>query len=102
MSKKNITFANVECDEPTALAYTDFTKPMPILEGEAAERFIETMEENERKAAERAKQPMTKKEAERKLSFSKILYEYEKDNLKKLEDEIKSLEDYINNFNGKD
>jgi hypothetical protein len=102
MSKKNITLANVECDEPTALAYTDFTKPMPILEGEVAERFVKTMEENKRKAAERAKQPMAKKEAERKLSFSKILYEYEKDNLAKLENEIKSLEEYINNFNGKD
>ena len=94
MSKKNITFALD--DEPTALAFTDFTKPMPILEGEAAERFIHTMEENERKAAERAKQPMTKEEAEKKLSHSKIIYQFEKDRLKKLEEEITKLEDFIN------
>lgn len=94
MSKKRTTFAD-DYDEPTALAYTDFTKPMPILEGEDAERFIRTMRENERKAKERAKIPMTKDEAEEKLSYARIIYEFEKDKLKKMEEEIKKLEEYI-------
>lgn len=96
MSKKSNTFAD-DYDEPIgALAYTDFSKPTPILKGKDAERFIRIMEENERKAAERAKQPMTKEEAERKLSYSKVIYELEKNRLKDLEEEIKKLEEYIN------
>lgn len=99
MSKKNITFANEYDDDPVGvLAYTDFTKPMPILEGEDAERFIRTMEENERKAKEMAKQPMTKEEAEKRLSQEKIIYRFEKDRLKEMEDNIKKLEEYINKF----
>ena len=94
MSKKRTTFVD-DYDEPTALAYTDFTKPMPILEGENAERFIRTMRETERKAAERAKIPMTKDEAEEKLSYIRIIYEFEKDKLKEMEEEIKKLEEYI-------
>jgi len=96
MSKKSNTFAD-DYDEPIgALAYTDFSKPSPILEGENAERFIRKMEENERKAAEKAKKPMTKEDAKRKLSCSKIIYEFEKNRLKELEEEIKKLEEYIN------
>lgn len=98
MSKKIHTFANeYENDEPIgALAYTDFSKPSPILQGEDAERFFRIMEENERKAAEKAKQPMTKAEAEQRLSFMKIMYEFEKKNLEEKAKEIKALEDYIN------
>jgi len=101
MSKKNNTFANVIEDEPTALAYTDFTKPMPILEGEDAERFLRIMEENERKAKERAKQPMALEEAENRLSYYKIILQFEKDKINDIEKEIKDLEEYINSFNGK-
>ena len=97
MSKKIHTFANeYENDEPIgALAYTDFSKPSPILQGEDAERFFRIMEENERKAAEKAKQPMTKAEAEQRLSFMKIMYDFEKNRLKDIEEEIKKLEEYI-------
>jgi hypothetical protein len=100
MSKKNNTFASEIDYEPTALAYTDFTKPMPILEGEDAERFLRIMEENERKAKERAKIPMTLKEAESKLSCSKIILQFEKDKVKELEQKIEDLEKYIKNLNG--
>ena len=98
MSKKNNIFANENTDdEPIgALAYTDFSMPSPILQGEDAERFYRIMEENERKAAEKAKQPMTKAEAEQRLSFMKIMYEFEKKNLEEKAKEIKALEDYIN------
>ena len=98
MSKKIHTFANeYENDEPIgALAYTDFSMPSPILQGEDAERFYRIMEENERKAAEKAKQPMTKAEAEKRLTYMKIMYKFEKKNLEEKAKEIKALEDYIN------
>jgi len=95
MSKKKDTFA-FDNDEPTALAYTDFTKPMPILEGEVAERFIRNMEENDRKAAERTKRPITVEEAKKELMYSKIMYEFEMGKLKELEERIKKLEEIIN------
>lgn len=48
--KQNTTFANE--DEPTALAFTDLSKPSPILKGEDAKRFVEHMMkvDHERKA----------------------------------------------------
>lgn len=94
MSKKYSTFAE-EFDEPTALA-TDSGHGIPILTGEVAERFVRMAEENERKAIEMSEKPMTKEEAEKKLSYSKIMYRFEKDRLKELEIEIKKLEDFIN------
>ena len=81
-----------EYDEPTALAYTDFTKPMPVLEGEDAERFVRIMEENEKKAKERAKLPPTKEEIDRELRYSKIMYDFNKRQLEELEERIKELE----------
>jgi hypothetical protein len=98
MSKKNNIFANENTDdEPIgALAFTDFSMPSPILQGEDAERFYRIMEENERKAAEKAKQPMTKAEAEKRLTYMKMIYEFEKNNLEEKAKEIKALEDYIN------
>ena len=98
MSKNNHTFAN-DYEEPTALAFTDFSKPMPILEGEDAERFISNMEENERKAKESANQPITKNEAEKLLSYNKIIREFELNRIKEIDKEIKKLEEIINNFN---
>ena len=102
MSKKNITLPNVDSEELTALAFTDFSKPSPILKGKDAERFIRLMEENERKAEELARLPKTKEEAERELSYNKILYNFEKDRLKDIEERTKKLEDYIKSFNGKE
>ncbi len=98
MSKKNNIFANENTDnEPIgALAFTDFSMPSPILQGEDAERFYRIMEENERKAAEKAKQPMTKAEAEKRLTYMKMIFEFEKNNLEEKTKEIKALDDYIN------
>lgn len=98
-SKKISTFAN---DEPTALAFTDFSKPTPILRGEDAERFIRIMEENEKKAEERAKIPPTKEELENKLNWMKLCYDFEKRQLEESEKEIKELEAKIKELkNGK-
>ena len=48
MSENLSNFANDFDDDPVGgLAYTDFSKPMPVLEGEDAERFVRMMEENE-------------------------------------------------------
>ena len=114
MSKKSTTFAN-DIEEPTAfansqyadkdydddpvgaLAYTDFTKPSPVLKGKDAERFILMMEENERKAAERAKQPMTVEEAKKQLSYEKMFLEMKENEVKEMKDSIKKLEEYIKN-----
>lgn len=93
-SEKSITLAQLN-DEPTALA-TDSGKVWPILEGKDAERFLRIMEDNERKAKEKAKRPMTKEEAETALIHKKIIYELEKSNLEKLEEEIKRLENIVN------
>ena len=97
-SKKLRIFASQS--EPTALAYTDFTKPMPTLKGKDAERFITMMEENNRKAEERAKTPPTLDELERRYGVSKMVFdmhkrelEDEENRLKKLEQEIKKIKE---------
>ena len=97
MSKKSVTFASDNDEEPTALAYTDYTKFSPVLKGKDAERFILMMEENERKAAERAKQPMTIEEAKKQLSYEKIFLEMKENEIKEMKDRIKKLEEYIKN-----
>ena len=86
-------FANdSDNEEPTALAYTDFSKPSPVLTGEDAERFIKQMEEAEKKAKERAKQPKTKAELESELAIMKMMYEYEERELNNLKNKIEELE----------
>lgn len=97
MSKKSVTFASDNDEEPTALAYTDFTKPVPVLNGKDAERFLLMMEENERKAAERAKRPMTIEEAKKKLLYEKMFLEMKENEVKEMKDNIKKLEEYIKN-----
>jgi hypothetical protein len=99
-SKKIRTFAKES--EPSALAFTDFSKPTPILEGEDAERFIRIMEENEKKALERAKIPPTKEELEKRLSSMRIIYDFDKRQLEESEKKIKKLEAKIKELeNGK-
>jgi hypothetical protein len=86
-------FANdSDNEEPTALAYTDFSKPSPVLTGEDAERFIKQMEEAEKKAKERAKQPKTKAELESELAIMRMMYEYEERELNNLKNKIEELE----------
>lgn len=94
MKEKKPNFADEYDDDPVgALAYTDFSKSVaPVLKGEDAERFIRMMEENEKKAAERAKLPKTKEELEGELSVKKMLYEFQERELKELKKEIEKLE----------
>lgn len=99
MSKKSNNFAsNYNVDDPVgALAYTDFSIPSPVLRGKDAERFIHMMEENERKAAESAKKPMTVEEAKKQLSFEKIFLQMKEDELKEINERIKKLKEIIKN-----
>jgi len=93
MSDKFCNFApDNDYEDPVGALATDVGKNIPVLEGEDAERFILMMEENERKAAERAKLPPTKEEIERRLSCAKIMYDFQKRQLEELEQEIKRLE----------
>jgi hypothetical protein len=93
MKKKNSNFAAESNDDlGGALAFTDFTKPAPVLEGDDAERFIRMMEENERKAKERAKQPKTVAELVGELGIMKVMYEYEERELNNLKKKIEKLE----------
>ena len=87
---------NFATDEPTALAYTDFSMPSPVLSGEAAEEFIKNMEEAEKRAEENAKKPKTEEDLRRELEFKKVLYEYEERELNNLKDEINKLEELLN------
>ena len=89
------TFASENDDPVGALAFTDFTKPSPSIKGKDAERFIRMMEENERKAEERAKIPPTKDELENRLNWMRLVYNFEKNQLEERENEIKELEDKI-------
>jgi hypothetical protein len=58
------------------------------------------MEENERKAAEKAKKPMTLEEAEKQLSYEKMFLSMKENELKEIKDRIKKLENYISTVNG--
>jgi hypothetical protein len=55
------------------------------------------MEENERKAAERAKRPMTIEEAKKQLSYEKMFLKMKENEVKEMKDRIKKLEEYIKN-----
>ena len=94
--EKNSIFVDEEIDDPVGgLAFTDFSKPTPVLEGEDAERFIRTMEENSKKAKERAKIPPTLEELKDRLSFQKMFLEWDKETIRKREEEIEALENKI-------
>lgn len=100
MSKNNPNFADEYDNDPVgALAFTDFTKPTPVLTGKDTERFIKMMEENEREAMERSKRPPTLEELKEQLVYEKMLYDMEKEQLvqrerviDKIETKIKELE----------
>ena len=85
-----------DIDDPVGcLAFTDFSKPTPVLKGKDAERFIRIMEENSRKAKERAKIPPTLEELKNRLSFEKMFLEMDKEEIRKREEKIKELENKI-------
>lgn len=101
MSKKNNIFAqnNDEDYEPSALAI-DSGRGIPILTGKSAERFLRMAEENEKKARERAKEPLTLQEAKDQIAFNKMFMESAMSSVKYYKEKIKKLEDYIKTING--
>ena len=94
--KKIRTFANDEDDyEPTALAFTDFTKPSPILEGKDAERFLKHMEEVELEVERRENIPPTLEELKTRLSYEELALSLDKDMIAFREKDISELKDKI-------
>lgn len=87
-SEKNRIFAE---SEPTALAFTDFSKPMLTLKGEDAERFIENMRKAEEEAERRKNEPPSLEDLKRQYSYGKMVLEMEKENLTKREKELEEL-----------
>lgn len=93
MSEKSTTFAS-EYDEPTALAsYSG--RGIPVLTGEAAERFERMARENEEKARIKSKEPMTLEDAKKELSHNKIFLKLAEDEVERYKDRIKKLERFI-------
>lgn len=96
MKEKSSTFApKNDTEEPTALA-TDVGKVIPILEGEVAERFLSIMRENDEKAKEAAKRPLTKEDAEKELAYERMFLRMAEEELKGRKNRIKKLEQIIN------
>lgn len=102
-SKKIRTFA-AEDNGLTALA-VDSGKPIPTLTGESARIFLERAAKVEEEVKRRVNEPPTLDSLKRELSFQKFFLESEerqiqerKGKIKKIEDEIKELEQ---NSNGK-
>ena len=57
---------------------------------------ITIMKKKSERAKKRKNKPITKEEAEQMIGFKKMMLEYEKNNVKNLEEEIKKLEEIIN------
>jgi hypothetical protein len=93
MSEKSSTFAD-DYDEPTVLA-TYSGHGIPILTGEAAERFERMAHENEEKARIKAKELMTLEDAKKELSHDKIFLKLAEDEVERYKDRIKKLERFI-------
>lgn len=90
IKEKNSTFA--ESDEPTALAYTDLSKPSPILEGEDAIRFLENARKAEEGYEKRKKEPLSLDELKRKYSYGMMVLEIDKESIKLREKELNELQ----------
>ena len=91
--KKNTNFAPDLDDDPVgALAFTDFSKPSPVLEGEDAERFIMKMAEAEKNARDRSERSKTKEEIEGELCVKKMLLDFQQREIDNLKKEIEILE----------
>lgn len=95
--KKNRIFAH---DEPTALA-TDSGKPIPILEGEDAARFIENMIKAEEEAEKRRLREPSLSELKEELSYQKMFLESEERMIEERKRKIMRLENRINDLEQK-
>lgn len=89
--------------EPTALA-TDVGKGIPILEGEAAERFLKLAKEAEDKAILNDGKEKTLKELKKDYNIKKMLVDFRKRELNEMERELEELERQIElkRINGED
>lgn len=94
MSKKISTFAN-DNDEPTALAFTDFTKPSPTISGDDAIRFYKNMKMVEEEAEKRKREPVSLEELKEEYSIGMMILEYEKKSIEKSEMKLEKIRNKI-------
>ena len=94
-SKKKRTFANDDYDEPTALAFTDFTKESPTLKGEDAIRFIERMEAVNKEYEKRKNEPPSLEQLKKEYSIGMMLLEMDKKSIEERELKLKELKNKI-------
>ena len=100
-SKKFRTFAQDYDDEPTALAI-DSGKPIPILTGESAIRFLERAAAVEEEAKRRMNEPPSLEFLQRELTFQKFFLEEDERKIVERKEKIKKLEEKIKEIkNGK-
>lgn len=81
--------------EPTALAFTDFTKPTPILSGDAAVRFLERAKQVEEEARKQRNKPLTLEQLEKQLMYEEFFLEDDRRALMEREDRIENLKNKI-------
>lgn len=98
-SKKFRTFAQDCDDEPSALAI-DNGKPIPILTGESAARFLGRAAAVEEEAKRRMNEPPTLESLQRELYFQKFFLETEERQLEERRRKIEKLEKKIEELNG--
>ena len=98
-SKKLRNFAS-ENDEPTALA-NDFGKPIPILTGESACRFLQKAIEAEEEAKKRRNTPLTLEQLEQQLSFEEFFLQDDLRAIKEREERIRNLKNKIKELRDK-
>lgn len=91
MSDEFRTFANE--NEPSALACG--CKPIPILSGDAAVRFLERAKQVEEEARKQRNKPLTLEQLEKQLMYEEFFLEDDRRALREREDRIENLKNKI-------
>ena len=87
---RNFTSEN---DEPSALACG--FKPIPILSGDAAVRFLERAKQVEEEARKQRNKPLTLEQLEKQLMYEEFFLEDDRRALREREDRIENLKNKI-------
>lgn len=87
---RNFTSEN---DEPSALACG--FKPIPILSGDAAVRFLERAKQVEEEARKQRNKPLTLEQLEKQLMYEEFFLEDDRRTLREREDRIENLKNKI-------
>ena len=93
MSKKIRTFAND--NEPTALAFTDFSKPPPTISGDDALRFLENMRRVEEEAEKRKNEQPSLEDLKKEYSIGMMILEMDKSSIREREVKLEKIRNKI-------